>query len=256
MAGRWSTTRDAVEFLAAAGDLLAERPVANTVLLTEAAYLRRFPSGEQLFGWWPGGGAFLLAPGHPAVLSDLPDAAIEALPRFSTVDVDARLAGRLPPSWRERSRVTLHRLGDFRPGPAPPGRPRTATPDDRDLLVSWFHRLMAAHPDDPSDLAYVVDDPLTHGGITLWEAGGAPVAMAGCSRTIAGMVRLGAVYAPEDDAYGAAAFTAACATARRTARDVLVFAPAGDDAPAYRRLGFRPVLDRVQLTLSPSSDEP
>ncbi len=116
-------------------------------------------------------------------------------------------------------------------------------------LAGWFRRLMAAHPDDPSELGYVVDDPLTYGGITLWEADGVPVAMAGRNRTVAGMVRLGAVYAPDDDAYGAAAFAAASGTARRTARDVLVFAGAsGGAAAAYRDLGFRPVLHRVLLS--------
>jgi hypothetical protein len=70
------------------------------------------------------------------------------------------------------------------------------------------------------------------------------------------MVRLGATYAPDGDA--SAALAAACAAAHQAARDVLIFAPAGDPAgdptedqtgesTRYRDLGFVPVLDRVLL---------
>jgi hypothetical protein len=145
-----------------------------------------------------------------------------------------------------RSRITLYRLADLHPPAPPPGRARTASSADRDVLVGWYHRLMAENPGDPSDLAYVVDDPLGYGGITLWEAGGTPVAMAGRSRLVAGMVRLGAVYSVRGPAYGEAAFAAACAAARDVAGDVLVFGDA--TGAAYRRLGFEPVLERVMLT--------
>jgi hypothetical protein len=73
--------------------------------------------------------------------------------------------------------------------------------------------------------------------------------MAGRSRLVAGMVRMGAVYAPDDrddaDGHGRAALVAACAAAQAVARDVLIFSGAADDA--YRSLGFEPVLDRVML---------
>jgi hypothetical protein len=77
--------------------------------------------------------------------------------------------------------------------------------------------------------------------------------MAGRSRLVAGMVRLGAVFAPHEEQDGKAAFAAACAAATRIARDVVVFAGADDEGTdaAYRELGFRPVLDRVMLALEP-----
>ena len=75
---------------------------------------------------------------------------------------------------------------------------------------------MEAHPDDPSELSYVVDDPIAYGGITLWEVDGVPVAMAGRSRLVAGMVRLGAVYAAHNDADGEAALIAAGQAARKS----------------------------------------
>ncbi|GIF01704.1 GNAT family N-acetyltransferase [Paractinoplanes rishiriensis] len=263
----WSTSPDVRDLLTAAGDFLRDRPVDHTVLLTEAAYLTARPSTatDQLYGWWDHdgvvAGAFLQAPRHPPILSTMPGEALESLPHvlpgLTSVGVDGRSAGAAVTAWRsrtgatltERSRITLYRLAGLRLADAPPGRPRTATPADRDLLVSWYRQLMAAYPDDPSDLAYVVDDPIGYGGITLWEVDGTPVAMAGRSRLVAGMVRLGAVHAPHDERHGEAAFEAACAAATETARDVLVFAGA-DDAhagAAYRKLGFLPVLDRVML---------
>ncbi|MFC3738899.1 hypothetical protein [Paractinoplanes deccanensis] len=238
------------ELTAAAGEFLAARPVDHTLLLTEAAYLTARPSTapDQLYGWWRSGGgdvtgAFLRAPAHPPILSCLPRAAIEelpyALPGADRLGVDARTAGLIPGFDREIFRVTVHRLREAPPIPPVPGRARIAVPSDRPLLAEWFHRLMAEAPDDPTEQAYVVDEPLARGGITLWEVDGVPVAMAGSSPTVAGMVRVGPVYAAGGPH---AAFEAACAAARSHARDVLVL---GAGAP-----GFEPVLDRVLLARS------
>ena len=54
---------------------------------------------------------------------------------------------------------------------------------------------MAAFPGDPSDPSYVVDDPISFGGIMLREVEERRKAMAERSRLVAGMVRHGAVYA-------------------------------------------------------------
>jgi hypothetical protein len=250
----WSTSSDAHAFLGAAGRFLSMGPVDNTVLLTESAYLAARPVGDALFGWYETAdaevaGTFLQAPRHVPVLSLMPDDAIESLvdilsPPFN---VDGRMVGRFRAVWpqiEERSRITLYRLARLRAVTPQPGRARVAAAADRDLLVDWYGRLMAAHPDDSSDLAYVVDDPLSYGGITLWEVDGVPTAMAGRSRLVAGMVRVGAEYAPDGDSR--AAFVAACAMAAQVARDVLVFGPTADDAD-YLDLGFEPMLNRVTL---------
>jgi hypothetical protein len=251
----WSTANRAGEFLGAAGEFLGAAPADNTVLLTEAAYLQRHPADGARFGWFHGAdgttGAFLQAPRHAPVLSRMPDAALESLvdivsPPF---DVDSRMLPSVRRIWgaTRENRITLYELKTLRTPAAPPGRPRTATAEDRERLVEWYDRMMAASPGDPSDLAYVVDDPLSYGGITLWEVDGTPVAMAGRSRLVAGMVRLGAVY--PDDVHGRAAFAAACRTAQQDARQVLVFAPTPDNA-TYLDLGFAPVLDRVLVGAS------
>jgi hypothetical protein len=262
----WRLSADVHEFDAVAGDFLREHPVDHTVLLTETAYLTARPSAatDQLYGWFqpadgPVSAAFVQAPRHAPVLSLAPPAAIESLvdvlPDLTRIGVDGRLVVDVAAAWRdrtplvERSRIRLYRLDEWRPRALPTGQARVATLDDRDRLVDWFGQLMAAHPDDPSELAYVVDDPLSYGGITLWEIDGVPVAMAGRSRLVAGMVRLGAVFAPDHADHGDAAFVAAIQAARGIADDVLVFAASHDAAgdAHYRSLGFVPVLDRVML---------
>jgi hypothetical protein len=255
----WATSSDVGDFLAAAGGFLTANPVDHTVLLTEAAYLAARPSSatDQRYGWWKAStgavaGAFLQAPKHPPVLSTMPGEAVESLVDVllepPALGVDGRLVDAATAAWRglrPHSRITLYRLGDLRAPQSPPGKARVATAADRDLLVSWFHQLMAAFPDDPSELAYVVDDPISYGGITMWEVDGVPRAMAGRSRMVAGMVRLGAVFAPQDGGDGDAAFVAACKAAHQVASDILVFGQPDD--PGYRELGFAPILDRVML---------
>jgi hypothetical protein len=176
----WSTCTDVHEFLAAAGGFLEAAPVDHTVLLTEAAYRAARPTrdADQLYGWWQsaGGlvaGAFLQAPGHRPVLSIMPLRAVESLvelmPDLPPIGVDSRLVGPVVTAWRdragstlsERSRIRLCRLDDrARFASQRPGRARIATGTDRGLLVRWFRQLMAAYPDDPTELSYVVDDPI------------------------------------------------------------------------------------------------
>jgi hypothetical protein len=168
------------------------------------------------------------------------------------MDVESGLSETVAAAWKrrlgrelvERSRITLHRMRG--PSPAadrPPGMPRVALPSDRVTLLDWYNEMMARFPDDNSEPEYVVDDPISFGGITLWEVDGEPVAMAGRSRLVAGMVRLGAVYAVGgNDSHAGAAFAAACRAAGELADHVLTFTPSGKRVP-----GFTPVLERVML---------
>ena len=269
----WSTTGNVHRFLAEAGGFLRARPVEHTVLLTEAAYLQARPgtAADQEFGWWRDAkgavaGAFLRAPRHAPVLSPMPAEAVESLTeslsKAEAVEADAETAETVAVAWKQRlgrelaelSRITLYRLEHFVAPDQPRGRARVAAPSDREVLLHWYKMLMKGVPEDPSEAEYVVDDPIGFGGITLWEVDGEPVAMAGRSRLVAGMVRLGAVYAPGDvdsyaDTYANAAFVAACRAARELADHVLVFAPSGNHETAERfaALGFRPVLERVML---------
>ncbi|WP_143448391.1 hypothetical protein [Kineosporia sp. A_224] len=267
----WSTTRDAAAFRAAAEPFLAHDPLACTVLLTEAAYLEARPSKAPglLLGWWRDdvgevAGAVVVAPGHRPVLSPMPRPALEQLvdllPDLAPCEVDGRDEGAATRVWQARHgsrlvaarRTQVHRLGPDGPGVVAPGRARTATLADRGLLVSWYGDLLAGVPDEPTDLAYLVDEPLSYGGAVLWEVDGVPEGVATRSRCVAGMVRVGAVYAPRDEVFGRAAFAALCEMSRSVADHVVVLGRADDGAAGvwYRGLGFAPAGQRVLMAVA------
>jgi RimJ/RimL family protein N-acetyltransferase len=158
----------------------------------------------------------------------------------------------------ERSR--LFRLERLTPQqPAPPGAARIAGHGDRELLIDWlvaFGQEAGTFADAPR----TVDDRLSHDGLTLWEAGGSPVAMAGSTREVAGVVRIGPVYTlPEhrQRGYGGAVTVAASQAALDAgASAVVLFTDLANPTSnaLYPRLGYRPVGDRVLLQLVPDGD--
>jgi predicted GNAT family acetyltransferase len=99
----------------------------------------------------------------------------------------------------------------------------------------------------------LVEDRIGYGGLTLWEADGVPVSLAGLTRTVAGAVRVGPVYTPpalRGRGY-AAAVTAAVSRAAlgAGAREVLLFTDLANPTSnaLYQRIGYVPVTDRVVL---------
>jgi RimJ/RimL family protein N-acetyltransferase len=156
--------------------------------------------------------------------------------------------------WREFLRSRLFQLGQLTPpDPPPPGAARVATAADRDLLEPW----LAAFQREPADLggpgSGMVEDRISHGGLTLWEAGGAAVSLAGSSRPAEGVVRLGPVYTPPEHrgrGYGGAVTAAVSqAVLDSGAAHVVLFTDLANPTSnaLYRRLGYRPVEDRVML---------
>lgn len=264
----WSTTSDIEELVSAAGAFLSSQPVLHCPLLTEVDHLRRHrePLDARACGWWTDergvvAAAFLRAPRHATLATPLPDRAAAELVRVVRADsgigcdatsVDAVLAawGSVGVELAPRDRLVIHRLERMRSPAAVAGRSRTATDTDGALLHRWFDELMAANPDDPSDRAYVIDDPLADGRIVLWERDGVPVGMAGRSRTVDGMTRVGATYVPSaDPRIETAVLAAATAAADGVAHDVLALAGTGDREGTTRlaALGYRAVRERILL---------
>ena len=152
--------------------------------------------------------------------------------------------------------MRLFRLGELiRPAPEPEGAARLATERDRDLLAVWFDAFAREVGDPPRhDNCAVVDERLGYGGITVWEADGVPVSIAGRTRTVARMVRVAPVYTPPElrgRGYAGAA-TAAVSQAALDAgvRDVVLYTDLANPTSnaLYQRLGYRPVEDRVVLS--------
>jgi GNAT superfamily N-acetyltransferase len=274
----WTYTHDRERFEQEAGAFLARGPVENSVHRTICGTLRRrgpqaYGTEPPLFGWWrPAAGgevaaAFLRTPPHPPLLTCGTEAAARELA--------TELAGPLPgvrgdhasvrafaDAWRDRTGTTphtdralrLYRLGTLTPPqPAPPGRPRVAGPADRALLLRW-QAAFARDVGEPVPAGErMVDDALAHGGRTLWEVAGEPVAVAGSTAPEDGATRVVAVYTPKElrgRGY-AGAVTAAVSQAALDggATDVLLAADLVNPTSTalYLRLGYRPVRDQLTI---------
>jgi RimJ/RimL family protein N-acetyltransferase len=270
----WHTTTSVDEFLATAGEFLRSRPVENTIPLTVATTLRErgphyYSAEDPLFGWYVTGdgrvdGAFLHTPPYPLLLTAVPAGATTELGELladrplagvNALTADAEAYAR---AWRDRTggrtepgRLSrLFRLDELTPPTPPPGRARVAGPADRDLLIKWVEAFHRDIDEEQGDIDKLVDDKLSHGGMTLWEVDGTPVSMAGLSRPEAGMVRVMAVYTPPElrgRGYGGAVTTAVSRAALDAgADDVVLFTDLANPTSnaLYQRLGYRPVEDR------------
>jgi GNAT superfamily N-acetyltransferase len=246
------------------------------------------PASRPLLGWWSGSaepagptgeageagqiaGAFMHTPPFPVVLAAAsPTLAAElaavTLARRPVPGINAHpvLAEAFADAWRRAHgggvqvhvNQRLYRLGELSwPDPAPEGTERIADDSDLPLLTEWF-RAFAFEVHDmgrASGQAADVRERVSYGGITIWEAGGAPVAIAGTTRQVAGMARIGPVYTPPGSrgrGYGSAATAAA---SRRLlaagAEDVLLYTDLANPVSnsIYQRIGYRAVEDRVSL---------
>lgn len=270
----WTFGDDTGTFLAAAGASLAARPVEHTVVLTVTERLRRagphhYGGGDPVFGWWRGAdgtvaGTLVRTPPHPALLNAVPAKAVGPLadalgagPDLDAVDADRDTAGLLAarlPGYRTEREHRLYRLGRPRPpSPAPEGRARAATPADRALLVEWVRGFADATGQSKSSAEWLVDEGTERGALTLWESGGAPVALAGRSLMLAGTVRVTLVYTPPElrgRGYAAAVTDAAGRAAGESgAAEVVLFADLANPTSngVYLRIGYEPVADRLLL---------
>jgi len=279
----WTLTRDLDEFWAAAGDHLRAEPVLHTVPLTVLDRLGRrgssaFGDDAPVYGWHeptdgPVDGAFFQTPPFPVLVTTLPAGSAADLIRHltaeagqaATINLQSEDEAEFGAAWAhatggssaavERSRLfRLDRL--VHPEPAPPGAARVAGHGDRALLIGWLAAFGQEAGTFADNAARTVDDRLSHDGLTLWEAGGSPVAMAGNTLEVAGVVRIGPVYTPpahRQRGYGGAATAAVSQAAIDAgASAVVLFTDLANPTSnaLYRRLGYRPVCDRVLLRLA------
>jgi RimJ/RimL family protein N-acetyltransferase len=280
----WVLTASLDEYVTAAWEFLVSRPVEHTIELGVVEGLRARPAApprelgphDPLFGWWRpvdrGVAAVVLhTPPYPLLLGGLPPGSAPELAgllagvgrQLPGVNSRDDAAAEFATAWGEQTglayatfrRSRLHRLaGLVPPEPMPDGAPRVAGEPDRDLLERWS-RAFASEVNDLTGLrADVVSDRLSYGGLTLWEARGRPVAMAGHVRPAAGVVRVGPVYTPPElrgRGYGGAVTAAVTSAAIGAgAHEVVLFTDLANPTSnaLYRRLGYEPVADRVVLS--------
>jgi len=280
----WTVIHDLDEFLAAAGDHLGAEPVLNTVPLTVLDSLRKrgpsaYGDARPVYGWHESvsgqvDGALLQTPPYPVLVATLPAGSAAGLIRRlgsaarlpAAVNVSSTDEADFGAAWaqatggsasgEQRSRLfRLERL--VPPQPAPPGAARIAGHGDRELLIEWLLAFGQEAGGSFGDTARTVDDRLSHDGLMLWEAGGSAVAVAGSTREVAGVVRIGPVYtvpAHRQRGFGGGVTAAASQAALDAgASAVVLFTDLANPTSnaLYQRLGYRPVCDRVLLRLAP-----
>lgn len=238
------------------------------------------PATRPLFGWWsdPSGavtGAFMHTPPFPVVLTAVaPEAAAElaavtmAARPIGGVNACPEVAQAFADGWRDGNpggrvdvhrRQRLYRLAELVwPDPAPDGTARLARDVDAPMTADWF----AAFMDEVEDMGRGEDqsaaarEKISHGGVTVWETGGEPVAIACNTMRVAGMVRIGPVYTPPKLRGRGYASAATAAVSRRLldegAEEVLLYTDLANPVSnsIYQRIGYRPVEDRVVLAFS------
>jgi hypothetical protein len=277
----WVTTGDVGEFLAEAGSFLRAERARNTILLTVSETVRRNPghyaAGAPLFGWWTSEGAvrgaFLHTPPFPVLLSAVPpDAAADLAARtlagrpLAGVNGHEQSAAAFAAAWSESAdreavvhlRTRLYRLDELAwPNPLPDGEPRTPGDKDAALLAQWFEAFSTeVNEMAGADHAAAVRDRLSYGGLTLWESGGMPVCVAGVTRQVADMVRVGPVYTPppwRGRGYASAATAEVSRAALAAgAQEVLLYTDLTNPVSnsIYQRIGYRAVEDRVVLAFT------
>ncbi len=280
----WQLTERLDEFERAVAAHLHADPVRHTVPLSVLASLRhvglsRYGADPPVFGWHQRAdgtvdGAVLQTPPFPLLAASLPAGSASELIGLltaerglpSAVNIARHDEAGFVAEWAEvtggtgteRTRSRLYRLGDLTPpDPEPPGIARLATQADLDLLADWHEAFHAeTQAGGPADTRAAVADKLSYGGVMLWETGGEPVAMAGLTRIEGGVARVAPVYTPTAHrrrGYGGAVTTAISAAAlSRGATGVVLFTDLANPTSnaLYQRLGYRPVEDRVLLTLT------
>jgi GNAT superfamily N-acetyltransferase len=277
----WTLTGDLGEYLAAAGGFLRSDPVQHTIELAaveqmQVRGLAAFGSPGPLFGWWrprdgPVTAAALHTPPYPMLVTPLPAGAAPPLARGllargrdpGGVNGEQLDSARFAAAWAELTgagfrvirRSRLYRLGTLTPlDPRPDGAARVATAACRDLLISWMAAFAAETGDSPGPQPGEVDDELSYGGLTVWEADGVPVSVAGFKRPAAGVTRIGPVYTPPGQrrhGYAAAVTSAVTRAVLDAGADgVVLFTDLASQASnaLYPRLGYQPVADRVMLS--------
>jgi predicted GNAT family acetyltransferase len=271
----WCTTANLDEFLAAANGYLTSKAAENTPLLSAA---QDFRGTDPLFGWWEPSegtqprGAFLHVPPAPLLIAGgAPEtAAALAAPLARAgryvcgVDAPAEAADAFAAAWSQRAGVgvKVHRqsrvyrltglVSDY---PGPPGRPRTVTAADRELLVAWLRSFRSEIGQFTGAPEATADDLLGYGGATFWETGEGPVAMAAVSRPVARIVRISIVYTPPQSrrhGYAAAVMLAVTrAVLAGQAREVVMITDGTRPLRHASRMGYELIGERAMLSFGP-----
>jgi hypothetical protein len=176
-------------------------------------------------------------------------------------ETSARLQGRSAAVWEH---TRLFELGELVEPPPVPGRLRTATVEDTDLCLGWFHAFaadaaeQAGRGHEPGDGEYFTRDDMleriTQGRVRLWEVDGEPVHLTGFNAPSFGVARVGPVYTPREHrgrGYAGAGVAAVSRELLGGGARVCLFTDQANPTSnrIYQALGYRAVVDMANFVI-------
>jgi predicted GNAT family acetyltransferase len=200
----------------------------------------------------------------PAVVAAV-DAIVDQGVHVPGVNGEAATAARFAGHWTERTRsaarpIEGQRIYEVERVLEPigvSGQLRAATRDDRDHVVACFEGFAAetgetgGHP-----AAVVAEHRLRVGQLSVWEDD-APVAVAGLSDPVAGVVRLGPVYTPPERrrrGYASGLVAGISAAALRDGYRCILYTDLSNPTSnaIYRAIGYRAIDEALRYSFTPT----
>lgn len=233
---RLTLTRDAGELVARAQQFLGARMERNILATVAGNAAERGYQGLFAYGVDDReevGYAALRTPPWPLLTSELPSPAdanavvagwLEHDPDVPGVSGPPATARAIARAWTDasgcetrRSRSeAIHALSEVRDPPRPAtGTLRAATGEERALVIGWLHAFNDEVRDGVGEPEQLLNDRATGGGVFVWDDGGQPVCLVGCSPAVNRVARVAPVYTPPDLRGRGYAGTAVAALSRR-----------------------------------------
>jgi predicted GNAT family acetyltransferase len=275
---RVSVYSDPEKFLVRAEQFFVADPFSPSVIATVTT---RIASGALAYGsenaWLTvedGSrvvGLAMHTPPHNMFLSRMPEDAALALAREvarsnrnpSGVNGELGSTGAFARAWEEttghRSAVVrktrMYRLNELRM-PNAMGQVDRAEPKDLDVVANWLNAFHdEAQPHAPADdWSALAERRMSAGEFHLWRVDGVPVAVAGVSRAVAGVARVGPVYTPQTsrgNGYGSSVTAAATSAAlSEGAQHVVLYTDLENPISnsIYQNIGYQPDHDAEERT--------
>jgi Predicted acetyltransferase len=270
MATTVQATDDPQQVLDEAGEFLASDPVRHNVILTLLHARIAHPEDGRYWMANADGrtvGVVFQSPVHfTATVTPMPSDAVIAVVdaiadqgvHLPGVSGEAATAARFAGHWTERRKVgalpargeRIYEVDGVVTDARASGGLRSPVNDDRDFLVGSFEDFQAEIGESAVGVEFMVDRRLDAGQLWIWDDHG-PVATAGLSAPVAGVVRVGPVYTPPEarNRGYASALVAAISRATRAAghRCILYTDLANPTSNSiYRAIGYRAVAEALK----------